>query len=273
MIFSSLWAAVRAVRRFHDYKPQPLTVSSVVAWINQFPPEDRAALRILLERVTYVSEKEMESTMVELNRKLLAQLANQGVGPERVIYVSVHEAGSSSAALLNMLRDSARLERLRCTFVDSNDKMGIHRETSRIGSGAIIYVDDFAGTGNQFCGVRDFVSQSIVGTFSEFLLIHTACEEAIYQLGQRNAVQSFHKNVHSKAERPLHENSSILPDDVKDRLRERCLMMSRKFGLGYSRIASMVVYSRNAPNTVPIFFRGSLGQFPIKGIFPRTTDL
>jgi hypothetical protein len=259
--------------RVRDYKPQPVTFGAALAWLRQFPSEDRPAMRRLLDHVTYVSAKSMERTMVALNSRLLSQLARRGVKPNQVIYVSVHEAGSSSAALLNMLRDSGRLERLRCTFVDSNNKLGLHKATSTIGTGAIIYVDDFAGTGNQFCAVRDFVAQSIVGTFSEFLLIHTACEEAIYQLGQKNAVQPFHHRVHSKGERPLHENSSLFADDLRDRLRERALQLSGGFGLGYHKLATMVMFSRNAPNTSPAFFRGSLGQYPVRGIFPRTTDL
>ena len=41
----------------------------------------------------------------------------------------------------------------------------------------IIYIDDFVGTGNQFEKARNFAQQSVVGTFSEFLLVPSICEE------------------------------------------------------------------------------------------------
>ena len=62
----------------------------------------------------------------------------------------------------------------------SNDLIGELKE------GALIYVDDFVGTGNQFCEARDFAMKNVLApTFSEFLLVPSICEEAIYQIGTR----------------------------------------------------------------------------------------
>lgn len=143
---------------------------------------------------------------------------------------------------------------------------------NEVGEGALIYIDDFIGTGNQFCEERDFAAQSFVGTFSEFLLAPSICEEAFYKIGERG-IEAFTGHVHSKAERPLHLNSTVLGADEKERLTVVCKGINSKFGLGYRDLATMVILYRNAPNTAPAVLRGSLNQKPFAGIFPHTTDL
>ncbi len=150
--------------------------------------------------------------------------------------------------------------------------MRLIKAMNEVGEGALIYVDDFLGTGNQFAKERDFVASTIVGTFSEFILAPCICEEAIYEIGKRG-VEAFTGHVHSKAERPLHANSSLFKREEKLRLEMVCKGINKSGSLGYKGLATMVVLYRNAPNTVPACFRGSLNQKPFKGIFPRTTDL
>jgi hypothetical protein len=149
--------------------------------------------------------------------------------------------------------------------------LGINKLTNELADGAIIYVDDFSGTGRQFCTTRNFISQNIVGNFAEFLLLPCICEEALHRLG-KEGITVYDGMIHSRAERPLHENSSILETVVKDRLRQRSLGIHGRVGLGFSSLATMVVLYRNAPNTTPWILRGSLDQQTFVGIFPRTTD-
>lgn len=135
-----------------------------------------------------------------------------------------------------------------------------------------MYVDDFVGSGDQFCTARDFAMTSVVGTFSEFLLVPSICEEAIYEIGKRG-IEAYAGHLHSKAERPLHDNSNLFEATCKQRMRELCSGISPKMGLGYKELATMVVLYRNAPNGIPAILRGSLNQKPFRGVFPRTTDL
>lgn len=219
----------------------------------------------------YLSENETKERLVKFNDLLLRRLANSGIEPNKIIYVQVDEAGSSSPVMLNMLKEAARLERKRCRFVDSRDVLGLNKAANELGEGAIIYVDDFAGTGDQFCRSRDFVAQYIVGSFSEFLLLPVICEEAIYQLGKRG-IEAVGQ-VHSKVERPLHENSYVLDFETKNRLTDICFAIDRKGGLGDRRLATTVVFYRNVPNSVPALLRGNVGQEPYVGVLPRTQDL
>ena len=263
---------LRAAWRFHDYKPQAVTFGSASRWIKQFHKHDRRLAGKLLDRVIYLSESKTKEILVHQNAVLMKRLANAGLPTEKLVYVQVHDAGSSSPVMLNMLRDAAHLLRLGCKFVDSRDSLRLNEITNELGEGALIYIDDFVGTGNQFCSARDFAVQNMVGTFSEFLLVPSICEEAIYEISERG-IEAFAGHVHSKAERPLHLNSNIFDSDSKDRLTLLCRGINARFDLGYKSLATMVVLYRNAPNTVPALLRGSLNQMPFAGIFPRTTDL
>jgi len=171
-----------------------------------------------------------------------------------------------------MLKEAALLERHPCTFLDSKDIRGLHNATTKIGEGAIIYVDDFIGTGDQFCKSRDFAAEYTLETFSEFLLAACVCEEALYALGKRG-IQARAGRLHSINERALHESSTLLDSESKERLLELGRRVSRKGSLGYKELASMVVFYRNAPNSTPWLLRGNIKQTPHVGVLPRTTDL
>lgn len=264
-----LW---RYIRRFPDYRPQAVTVGRLESWTSQFSEKDAKAARTLLDRIVYLSEERVQKILVEQNRALSARLRRAGIAPDHTVYVSLHDAGSSSPVMLNLLRDAAGLERSGCRLIDGHNGILLNKVTNELAEGAVVYVDDFAGTGMQFCKTRKFVAQSIVGNFSEFLLVPCLCEEAIHRLG-REGIDFYTGMVHTRAERPLHENSPILDQETKDRFRQMSLGIHSRVGLGFSGLATMVVLYRNAPNTTPLIIRGNLDQKNFVGIFPRTTDL
>ena len=263
-----LWA----IYHFSGYKPQPLKMQIVIKWLGQFEDKDKFLILRLLWKIRYVTEKETEDLLLSRNSNLLERLSKVKITFKNIIYVQLHDPGSSSPVMLNMLRDRGRLERKGFHFVDSKNVYELYKLTSKLESGAIIYIDDFSGSGHQFCEVRDFLSNYIIGNFSEFFLLPCICEEACIEVGIRGveAVAGF---IHEKAVRPLHPNSSIFNKATKDRLIEICTKIDPKGALGYKKLAAMVVFYRNAPNAVPVILRGRVYQQEWIGILPRTTDL
>jgi len=249
-----------------------VTFRGLIRWINQFEERDRKHVCALLECVIYLSESKIRQMLIDQNRALMTRLAAVGIPPNKLIYIQIDDAGSSSPVMLNMLRDSAGLERLGCHLLDSRDSLGISRTTNAIGDGALIYIDNFVGTGDQFCQARNTAAKYVIGTFSEFLLVPSICEEGLYKMGEVG-IQPFAGHLHSKAERPLHDNSTILDGEAKKRLRHVCEQIRPGGGLGYGQLATMVVLYSNAPDNVPAVLRGNLNQKPFVGIFPRYTDL
>jgi hypothetical protein len=271
-MFHKLACYLLAKWKFHDYVPQPVNLATVNAWLDQYTEEDQKHLLTLLRHVTYISAKETLRALCDLNRALLKKLAADGIPHSKVIYVQVDDAGSSSHWILALLKHAERLDTLECTFLDSKNVRGLNEATTRLGEGAIVYVDDFAGSGNQFCRSRDFAIDHTVGTFSEFFLLPCICEEAMQQLDERG-VEARALYIHEKKDRLLHPESNICPVSVKERLVALSSKINAKYPLGYANVGSMVVYSRNCPNSVPLLLRGSKNQNPLVGILPRTTDL
>ncbi|MDH4164476.1 MAG: hypothetical protein OEW15_17580 [Nitrospirota bacterium] len=261
-----------AVFHFSDYKPQPVTIPRVAKWLSQFDEKDKQSIIDLLHQVNYISEKQTESLIVKLHANLWERLAAVNITSKNIIYVHLHDPGSSSSVMLNMLRDRALLERRGSHFVDSKNVRELHEITSKLEQGAIIYVDDFSGSGDQFCEVRDYLKDYIVGNFSEFFLLPCICEEAIYELGKRG-IEAVAEILHAKADRPLHNMSSIIDKRTKNRLVEISHKIDKRGGLGYKSMATMVVFYRNAPTSTPSLLRGNIKQKPFVGILPRTTDL
>lgn len=225
----------------------------------------------LLDNVIYLSEATTRGILVNQNTALMKRLRDAGLSAKRLIYVSFHEAGSSSPVMLNLLRDTANLERMGCRLIDGRNTLGLVKVMNEVGEGAMIYIDDFVGSGTQFCTERDFIAKNFVGTFSEFIIAPSICEEAFEKLNERG-IQPFAGHKHVRAERPLHAESTVFDEDQRNRIAAVCRRINR-FGLGFQDLATMVVLYRNAPNSVPIMLRGNVNQQPYFGIFPRWMDL
>jgi hypothetical protein len=157
--------------RYHDYSPQPVTTKSVRRWLAQLEKADRKPAWKLLQEVIYFSEEETKKILVRQNKALMSNLAKAGLQPKKLIYLQTDDAGSSSPMMLGMLRDAARLQQRGCKFVDGRDGLRINNTTKTLEEGAIVYVDDFVGSGDQLSKARAIVMESVVGNFSEFLLV------------------------------------------------------------------------------------------------------
>lgn len=265
--------SIKAISRFRGYGPQPVTLSGTLRWFRQFRREERRIAGQLLEKVIYLSERDTRKILIHQNKVLMESLAQAGLPSKKLVYLQTDDAGSSSPVMLAMIRNEARLQQRGCKFLDSRDALGINKVTNKLEEGALIYIDDFVGSGDQLCRAREGVQRSVVGTFSEFLLVPSICEEG-YQRLIDLGVAVFAGHIHSRAERPLHSNSHLMHSSERDRLVDMCKQIRpRSSCLGYNDLATMVVLYRNAPNSIPAVLRGSDKQKPFYGIFPRYKDL
>ena len=111
-MLATLICYIVALLRFRDYEPQPISFATIKNWIKQFESISWRDLFSLLWNIEYVTAKQTKHTLSGLNRDLLKRLKEDGVTARRVIYVSVSDAGSSSPAMLAMLRNFDRRRRM-----------------------------------------------------------------------------------------------------------------------------------------------------------------
>lgn len=273
MLVQRWWWAAVAARRLRGYEPKKVTIVSVMRWSRQFPVAYRTELIRLAASLRLITESEVISALLELNSRVTEALREDGVSERNIVYVTTDTAGSSSGVMLDLLRRRANLEKKGATFLHAGEGEAIQAKTIELGVGAIIYVDDFAGTGKQFARTRKRVAEYIVGGFSEFLLVPCICEEALNRC-RDIGVQAESRFIHLRAERPLRKGSNLLSIDTKMRLLRlfREYFGAGKRSLGFDGLATNILVYRNAPNTTPLVFRGNRGQTPLHGIVPRFDD-
>ena len=273
MILLGVASYIRAAWRLRRYEPKKVTLFTLIRWARQFPRDCRAGLVRLAANLRVVSEKETIDYLVNLNHIVLCALQKDGIDIRNVIYISTDTAGSSSGVMLNLLRNHANLERRGANFLHCGEADSIQELTMELGSGAIVYVDDFAGTGNQFIKSRKIAAEYIVGPFSEFFLLPCICEEAQSRI-QDVGVKLLSGFVHKRSERPFFKDCDFLdPQQRKKLLTLSYKYWNKRATLGFCGLATNVVFDRNAPNTTPLIFRGNLEQKPHFGVVPRFDDL
>jgi hypothetical protein len=267
-IFYSLKAALR----FRDYGPQPVTFKSALKWMGQFERKDRRIAGSMLDNVVYFSRDRTKRTLVKLNEQLMKRLADDGFPAKKIIYVSFDQTASSSHMMLGMLRDHAALLQRGCNLCDSKNTRDLKDLTDRLEDSVIVYIDDFIGSGRQFCESRDFTMQFIFANVSEFMLAPSVCEEGKTTLEERG-IEVVAGQIHLKADRALQEASTFMKPAERMRVIEICEKINPKMALGVDSMATMVVFYRNSPNQIPAILRGNKNLKPFRGLFPRTTDL
>jgi hypothetical protein len=265
-------AILRVWWKCRPYEPVRVTPASVARWLSQYEPRHRRSLLLLLSHVIFLDRSTVLNALVEGHRKIERALSEDGISPTHIVYVQVGDAASSSPVMLNMLRDAERFERRKIPVLDSKDVLGISELTTRLNRGAIVYVDDFSGSGRQFLKARKFTSQYIAGSFSEFFLSAVICEEAMQKIGEASVVP-IPGLVHSRSSRPLDETSALLSGECRKELLELGRRINPDFPLGFKNLATNVVLYRNAPNSTPLLLRGSMGQTPFTGVLPAILDL
>lgn len=273
MKLRSLVSYLRALWRLRGYKPKRVTAATLIKWAIQFPCDCLVDLFRLAANLRFISEQETIDYLVDLNGKVIRALEKDGIDIQNVIYVSTDTAGSSSGVMLNLLRDHANLEKQGANFFHSGEGIKIQQCTIQLGRGAIVYVDDFAGTGKQFIRSRGDVAEYVVGVFSEFFLLPCICEEAQTRI-EAAGITALGGFIHKRSERPFLNECDFLDPERRHKL----LMLSYKHwkknaALGFGRLATNVVFYRTTPNTTPLIFRGSIGQKPLRGIVPRFDEL
>ena len=207
---------------------------------------------------------------MRLNAEIERRLREDGVPSTNILYIALDDPPSSSPAMCKLLRDQGGLSAGKFIAATSGSK--IRETTQRLRTGAIVYVDDFSGSGIQFKTARDEVRDHINGTFSEFFLLPCICDEGMAVVEAEGVVAMYEKR-HTRSERPLLAESDFLEEAARIRLLEHSERTWGIGSLGFERLATNIILSHGAPDTTPIMFRGNKGQRRWFGIVPRWAEV
>ena len=262
----------RAYLRLREYEPNKGRLSPwrISNWVNQFPDDCRDSVALLAANLEYFSKKRIISDLETLHERIATSLEADRIPASNIVYIAIDDPSSSSSLMCKFLRDQVGLS--DANFLPFTSGTQISDQTRELRTGALVYVDDFSGSGKQFVSARKLVREYISGIFSEFFLIPCICEEAL-EVVKAQQVQPIFQRQHTRSERPLLADCGLLDDVARTKIVEHSNETWKKGALGFRKLATNIVFYHATPNTNPKMFRGDVGQSPRFGIVPRWEDL
>ena len=126
-----------ALDRFGDH--EDMSEARVVRWLEQFRDSDIALAVQIVRAVRYLNAANLRAMTKQFFQIAIDELRDQG--HERVVFLPVGDAGSGSSTVARVLRE--RVKGTRHQMLSMVDLINVTPGSI----GAIVFVDDFSGTG------------------------------------------------------------------------------------------------------------------------------
>jgi len=226
---------------------------SVIDWLEQFEIEERPFICQLLKGFKYYG-----STQVTESVKILCQsiLADSKKSQKDIWFVPVGYVAKSGSIIAYYFRVQNNLDQSR--FVSPADLSSLPLNESC----AVVFIDDFLGTGNQACQVWENIVRPLYEKNGTAFYYATL---VAYVEGQENLRKNTHflpfaVEVLSEKDSPFTVGNSLFDNETD---RAQCEHIVERYGnrlypnhpFGYRRTQGMVGFFYSTPNnTLPIFW-------------------
>lgn len=269
------------------YKGMPLTTDAVRAWLNQFPAiREQRAMFTILSGLHFYTEAAIRQKLIDGHRTrvtpgLVYEVAKRQRTRDDIMVSTLIGAGKSSAVFAKLYATEANIK------LENVVERGKLRErlNKSTGINALVFADDFVGTGNQISqelrGLDERISQIVSEKQIRVVIVLVAATtEGLRQLDElRNQLQ-MHVEVYV---------GDILADEdfcfnpasrffASDADREYARQIARKYGeilwpdnpLGYGEQGLAVVFEHTCPNnSLPILWSEGTGDQRWRPLFER----
>lgn len=269
------------------YKGMPLTTDAVRAWLNQFPSarEQRAMFTILLGLRFYtevaIRQKLIDGHRARVTPGLVYEVAKRQRTRDDILVSALVGAGKSSAVFAKLYATEANIK------LENVVERGKLRErlNKSTGINALVFADDFVGTGNQISqelrGLDERISQIVnEKRIRVVIILVAATTEGLRQIDElRNQLQMFVEvyvgDILGDEDLCFNPASRFFASDVQ---REYARQIARKYGeilwpdnpLGYGEQGLAVVFEHTCPNnSLPILWREGTGDQKWRPLFER----
>jgi len=254
------------INRFGGYR-RNVTRARIQTWLDQFDAGDRDLAARLLDAVEFVSNQQVEANLANTLRALPGwdPVRRRREGEWRFVAFS-RAAGESGDTMLHKLRSAARLSQSHFNrmFINKRDLL---REN--LGpDDSVVFVDDFAGTGEQVCtGWKEIMQELLPGGPRVYLVLVAANMHAIHRIHNETPIIV-------RTPRELDDGDNLFVDDCtvfsqgeKDSLFRYCRKANRKSPKGYGDCGFVFVLAHKAPNNSIPILHAAHNRWD--GLFPR----
>jgi len=240
----------RAATRFRDH--EDISRASVARWVGQFDDGDLELAVKTLEKIRYYSGRDIRHMVHELVHRVYQALRD--IPRNKVYFIPVGEIFGGAAILARALRDTpgVRPEQI---------KMMVHLQgVPKESIGAMVFVEDFSGTGNTlkdwWSNVEMLVLPKMAPVVIALLVLNSRA---------RANVEAFASKVVSVDE--LDENHNVLSptSDLFDAVEKETLLgycertdCQEKYLRGFGSCGLLVAFKHLCPNnSLPLLWHGS----------------
>lgn len=263
-----MYHAYRLSKRFRSYEPRPVTPIVAFRYLRQFPRDLRHEITQVLGRVSYLTSAQVKESLFDECRIAITRLLQAGIQEANILIVPAHATGESAVHSLNLIRDSLAVEFPELRFHEAGPAAARDLVRMRAES-AVIFLDDFIGTGDQFTDSLIAWTSALAGRTTRFILVAAVvCSEGKARIEDRGALVQPGL-IHSSDDRFLAVCLSACGEESMKRLAVLACELQSRMPFGHGNGGSMVVLSRNSPTNLPLLLRGSDGQRVWFGLFPR----
>lgn len=254
--------------RFRFYRHPP-SRGELVAWLKQFKPEHLALASKLLDNVVIVSDRDIQQGYHDALAALPGWHIDVGQRAGRWAFVGLGGQAESGPAMLHMFREANNLtsDRYQSLFVTPADLP----EMQLTAHDTVVFVDDFAGTGEQFSKRWELYKELIAGEAKIHLFLAAATSTAMGLLTPLNDI-----TVQARLVLPLSANifaaaNTTFSEDEKTCVLGYCKLADKRNPQGWGKCGLLIVISRKTPNnSIPILHAKSRRWNPV---FPRKMQL
>lgn len=252
------------------YRGQKITTDKVRAWLEQFPGiREQRVMYKLLKNLHFYSNAFLRSKMKEIHDIVVRGLGREKERYQRkrsdIVVSYLDKVAKSGADFASLYADEAGIY---VENVIEKDKL-IDEIKKRTDIKAVIFIDDFVGTGDQASTYLRDIQESINKVIEQNLKVifiavvvtkdgWAKVREVVDTLGI--SVEIHYCEVLNETDQIFGENSKVFPDLNE---KELAKITALKYGkllvkdnpLGYGGVGVGVVFERSCPNgTVPILW-------------------
>ena len=255
--------------RFRSYRQSP-SREDIVAWINQFELQDVPVAKKVLDNVILIADVEIHGSYRAALDAIPGWSKNEAQRQGRWAFLGLGGQAESGAAMLHMFREANSLEadKYQPLFVSLSDLPDMQLTAAD----TVIFVDDFAGTGDQFADRWERFQELIASEARTFLFLAAATSRAMDRLG---GVEDLEVRVGRRLEpgdNVFSDECNSFANDEKATILRYCETADPRCPRGWGDCGLLLVISRKTPNnSVPILHVDVRRRW--KGLFPRRLKL
>lgn len=251
------------VERFAHYRKPP-THDDLLAWLGRFQPEHLSIAHRILENVIVINETQIHEGYRDGLNDLPGWSKKSDVREGRWYFVGVGGQGESGPAMLRMFREANGLasDVWANYFVSPTDLPGLALSAYD----SVVFVDDFAGTGEQMTNYWPIVEELIASEAKCYLLTSAMTSEAQEAISEKTEFVVRTSELLPPAANIFSSDCELFDAEEKDILDQYGKLADAKRPRGYGECGLCLVISHKTPNnSIPILHANHnrwIGPFP-----------